>query len=161
MSRVFEGQMAGDGYRFAMVAARFNALFTEKLVEGCRDALRRHGVGDTDVDLAWVPGAVEIPLVCQRLAESEEYDAVIALGCVIRGATPHFDHVAQAASRGCAQVTLETGVPVVFGVLTTDTLEQAMERSGTKAGNKGFEAGMNAIEMVSLLRELPTDGGGS
>jgi 6,7-dimethyl-8-ribityllumazine synthase len=159
MSRVFDGRYDGDGARYGIVVSRFNGLFSEKLLEGCRDALRRHGVTDEDVDVAWVPGAIEIPLVCQRLADSNKYEVVIALGCVVRGATPHFDHVAQAAARGCSQVALESGVPVIFGVLTTDTLEQAMERSGTKAGNKGFEAGLNALEMADLMRQLPSEEG--
>ncbi|HEX9642150.1 MAG TPA: 6,7-dimethyl-8-ribityllumazine synthase [Candidatus Krumholzibacteria bacterium] len=159
MSRVFEGRFDGDGARYGIVVSRFNGLFSEKLLEGCRDALRRHGVTDDDIDVAWVPGAIEIPLVCQRLAESNKYEVVIALGCVVRGATPHFDHVAQAAARGCSQVALESGVPVIFGVLTTDTLDQAMERSGTKAGNKGFEAGLNALEMANLMRQLPAEDG--
>jgi len=156
MGALFEGRLGSEG-RFAIVVSRFNALFGEQLLQGCRDGLRRHGVADDNVDVAWVPGAIEIPLVCQRLAESGRYDAVIALGCVVRGATPHFDVVAQNVARGCAQVSLDLGVPVIFGVLTTDTLEQAMERSGTKAGNKGFDAALSALEMVDLLRRLPED----
>lgn len=159
MSRIFQGNFSAGDARFGLVVSRFNGLFSEKLLEGCQDAFRRHGVSDADFDVAWVPGAVEIPLVCQRMAESEDYDVIVALGCVVRGGTPHFDHVSQAVSRGCSQVSLESGVPVVFGVLTTDSLEQAMERSGTKAGNKGFEAGMSALELADLMRQLPGGAG--
>jgi len=155
MGQVFEGRLIGEGLRFALVVARFNAFITEKLLEGARDALRRHGVADEDVDVAWVPGSFEIPLVAQRLAESGRYSAVICLGAVIRGATPHFDYVAAEAAKGVAAVGLSTGVPTIFGVLTTDTIEQAIERAGTKAGNKGFGAAMAAIEMADLLRVLP------
>jgi 6,7-dimethyl-8-ribityllumazine synthase len=156
MGAIFEGQL-GSGGRFALVVSRFNSLFSQQLLAGCQDALRRHGVQESDIDVAWVPGAVEIPLVAQRLAESGRYDAIIALGCVVRGATPHFEHVAHMVSRGCAQVALELGVPVIFGVLTTDNLEQAMERAGTKAGNKGHDAALQALEMVDLLRRLPEE----
>ena len=151
-----EGHFGDPGGRFAIVAGRFNELVVDPLVQGCVDALRRNGVDPEGgrVDLAWVPGAMEIPLVCQRMAASGRYAAVIALGAVIRGATPHFDVVVSAVNSGCSRVSLETGVPVIFGVLTTDTIEQAIERSGTKAGNNGFKAGLAAIEMASLLGRL-------
>jgi 6,7-dimethyl-8-ribityllumazine synthase len=155
MSTLFEGKLSGEGVRVGIAVARFNSLFGEQLLAGCKDGLLRHGVNESDIATAWVPGAMELPLICQKFAEGGEYDAVIALGCVIRGATPHFDHVATGVSRGCAQIGLDTGVPVIFGVLTTDSLEQAMERSGTKAGNKGFDAAMAALEMCDLLSQIP------
>ncbi len=155
MSRIFEGRLDGRERSFAIVVGRFNALFSEQLLKGCLDGLERHGVDPERIDVVRVPGAWEIPLVCHRLAESAEYDAVIALGVVVRGGTPHFEHVATAVSRGVAEAAMESGVPVIFGVLTTDTLEQAMERSGTKAGNKGFDAAVAALEMADLLDQLP------
>jgi 6,7-dimethyl-8-ribityllumazine synthase len=142
------------GARFAIVASRFNAFIVERLIEGALDALTRHGVDTARVTIVRVPGSWETPLVCARLAESEKFDAVIALGAVIRGATAHFEYVASEAAKGVASAALETGVPVLFGVLTTDTIEQAVERAGSKAGNKGFDAAMSAIEMVSLDRAL-------
>ncbi len=149
MARTIEGHLVDTGGRFAIVAGRFNDFITSHLIAGCEDALRRHGVEvDERVDLIWVPGAFEIPLICK---------AVIALGAVIRGSTPHFDYVASEVSKGVAHVSLDAGVPVIFGVLTTDTIEQAVERAGTKAGNKGFEAGMSALEMASLLTALRTE----
>lgn len=155
MPRTLEGQLTDPGGRFAIVAGRFNTFITNPLIAGCEDALRRHGIDpDERLDLIWVPGAFEIPLVCQAAARSGRYDAVISLGAVIRGSTPHFDYVASEVAKGVGQVSLATGVPVIFGVLTTDTIEQAVERAGTKAGNKGFDAGVSAIEMVSLLRTL-------
>ena len=155
MARVIEGQLIDPGGRFAIVAGRFNDFITGRLVAGCEDALRRHGVDpETRLDIVWVPGAYEIPLVCKKVAASGRYRAVIALGAVIRGATPHFDYVAGEVAKGVAHASLDTGVPVVFGVLTTDTIEQAIERAGTKAGNKGFDAGVCAIEMGSLLAAL-------
>ncbi|HHY97686.1 MAG TPA: 6,7-dimethyl-8-ribityllumazine synthase [Firmicutes bacterium] len=154
MFRIYEGKLIGEGLRIGVVASRFNELVVKKLVEGARDALTRHGVADEDLELAWVPGAFEIPLVAQRMAESRKYDAVICLGAVIRGATPHFEYVAAEAAKGIAQVALKTGIPVIFGVLTTDNLEQSLERAGTKAGNKGWDAALSAIEMANLLREL-------
>jgi len=155
MPRVFEGHLIDPGGRFAIVGARFNNFIVEHLVDGALDALRRHGIdAEERVDVAWVPGAWEIPVVCKRLADSGRYDAIIACGAVIRGATAHFDFVAGQAASGTAAVASQTGVPVIFGVLTTDTIEQAIERAGTKAGNKGFEAGCTAIELVSLLRSL-------
>ena len=155
MGETFEGKLIGQGLRFGVVVGRFNEFITGKLLEGAQDALRRHGVAEEDVDVSWVPGSFEIPLVARRLAVSGRYDAVICLGAVIRGATSHFDFVAAEVAKGVATVGLSTGVPTVFGVLTTDTIEQAIERAGTKAGNKGFEAAMTAIEMANLLQALP------
>jgi 6,7-dimethyl-8-ribityllumazine synthase len=153
--QVYEGKLvAPTGARFAIAAARFNELIVDRLVEGAVDALRRHGVADGDISIAKVPGAFELPLLCQRLAASGKVDAVIALGAVIRGATPHFDYVCSSAASGCTSASTGTGVPVVFGVLTTDTIEQATERAGTKAGNKGADAAVAAIEMVSLGKRL-------
>jgi 6,7-dimethyl-8-ribityllumazine synthase len=151
----FEGNFATPKGRFALVAARFNHFIVEHLVGGAKDALRRHGVAEDAIDLVWVPGSFEIPLVAQRLAGSGKYAAVICLGCVIRGDTDHYDHVAGEAAKGIGQAALKTGVPVIFGVLTCDTLEQAINRAGAKAGNKGFDAGVTAIEMVNLLGQLP------
>jgi 6,7-dimethyl-8-ribityllumazine synthase len=152
---IFEGTFAPPSGRFALVAARFNQFVVERLVEGAQDAFRRHGVADEAIDLAWVPGSFEIPLVARRLAESGRYAAVVCLGAVIRGDTDHYDYVAGGAANGIAQASLATGVPVIFGVLTCDTLEQAINRAGAKAGNKGFEAALTAIEMVNLLKHLP------
>ena len=151
---VYEGMLTGRGLRFGIVVGRFNEFVGGKLLEGARDALVRHEVGDDDIDVAWVPGSFEIPLAAKHLAGSGRYDAVICLGAVIRGATAHFDYVAAEVSKGVAAVGLDTGVPVIFGVLTTDTIEQAIERAGTKAGNKGFEAAVSAIEMANLLKRL-------
>jgi 6,7-dimethyl-8-ribityllumazine synthase len=151
----YEGSLSGAGLRVAVVASRFNDTITQRLVDGATDALRRHGVDDDSVDVVWAPGAFELPLVASRLASSGGYDAVVTLGAVIRGATGHYDFVAGQCAAGIQRVSLDTGVPVVFGVLTTDTIEQAVERSGTKSGNKGFEAAMTAIEMANLLAGLP------
>ena len=148
------GDFTTPAGRFAIVAGRFNALVGEALVSGCRDALARHGVAASSVDLAWVPGSFEIPLVAQTMAASGRYQAVICLGCVIRGETPHFDMVAGQAAAGVMRASLETGVPVIFGILTTDTVDQALNRAGLKAGNKGADAAMAAIEMVNLLAAL-------
>ena len=142
------------GTRFGVVAARFNDFITDKLLAGCIDFLVRHGAEQDNIDVAWVPGSFEIPLVAKRMAAGDRYQAVICLGCVIRGATPHFEHVANAVSRGVAAAGYDTGKPVIFGVLTTDTIEQAIERAGTKAGNKGADAALAAIEMVNLLERL-------
>ncbi len=155
MGTTFEGTLVGTGLRVAIVVSRFNEFITRQLLEGALDGLRRHGVAAEDVDVAWVPGAFEIPLVAQRLARSNKYDALICLGAVIRGATAHFDYVAGQAAAGVANVAVQAGVPVVFGILTTDTVEQAIERAGTKAGNKGYEAALAAIEMATLMRQLP------
>jgi 6,7-dimethyl-8-ribityllumazine synthase len=150
----FEGNLIGTGLRIGIAAARFNDAVVSRLVAGAHDALVRHGVADADIDLAWVPGAYELPQVAHRLAVSGRYDAVVCLGVVIRGATAHFDYIAGPTAQGIAAVSRETGVPVTFGVLTTDSIEQAIERAGTKAGNKGADAGVAAIEMASLLQAL-------
>jgi 6,7-dimethyl-8-ribityllumazine synthase len=151
----FEGSLvAPDGSRFAIVASRFNEAIVRRLLEGAQETLARHGADPELVDVAWAPGAFEIPIVASRLAGSGRYDAVICLGAVIRGATAHFDYVAGPVASGCSRVALDTGVPVLFGVLTVDTLEQAWERAGTKAGNKGSEAASGAVEMVSLMRQI-------
>jgi len=149
--RTIEGGLTIEGGRFAILVTRWNAFITESLLKGALDGLRRHGVKDETIRIVWVPGAYELPLVAQKLAQREEYDAIIALGAVIRGSTPHFDYVAGEATKGLASVGLDFGLPVIFGVLTTDTIEQAIERAGTKAGNKGFEAAVTAIEMVNLI----------
>ncbi len=155
MPIVYEGTFAPPPGRFALVAARFNQFVVEHLVGGALDGLKRHGVADEAIDLVWVPGSYEIPLVTRRLAAGGKYAAVICLGAVIRGDTGHYDHVAGEAARGVAHAAQATGVPVVFGILTCDTLEQAINRAGAKSGNKGFEAALTAIEMVNLLRQLP------
>ncbi len=154
MSSVFEGALLGKGLKVAVVVARFNEFITGKLLSGAQDALTRHGVAEADIDVAWVPGSFEIPLVAQKLAMSKKYDAVICLGTVIRGATPHFEYIAAEVSKGVAKVGLDSGIPVMFGVITSDTIEQAIERAGTKAGNKGFDAAVGAIEMANLLKKL-------
>jgi 6,7-dimethyl-8-ribityllumazine synthase len=151
---VFEGFLSGEGLRFAVVVSRFNEFISSKLLSGARDCLTRHGANSENVDVAWVPGAFEIPLIAQRLAVTKRYDAVICLGAVIRGATPHFEYISAEVSKGIAAVALETEVPVAFGVLTTDTIEQAIERAGAKAGNKGWDAALSAIEMVDLFKKL-------
>jgi len=151
---IYEGKLIGQGLKFALVTGRFNEFIGGKLLEGAKDALLRHGVEASDIDEAWVPGAFEIPLVAKRLAESNKYDGVICLGAVIRGATSHYDLVSNEVAKGLASVSLDSGVPVMFGVLTTDTIEQAIERAGTKAGNKGFEAAVSAIEMANLLKSI-------
>lgn len=152
--RTLEGKLAGEGLNIALVVSRFNSFITERLLEGALDCLRRQGVREDDLTVARVPGSWEIPLVAKNLAFSRAYDAVICLGAVIRGSTPHFDYVAAEVSKGIAQVSMESGVPVLFGVITTDTLEQAVERAGTKAGNKGYAAAEAAIEMVNLLKDM-------
>jgi 6,7-dimethyl-8-ribityllumazine synthase len=146
--------LTGRGRHIGIVVARFNEFISGKLLDGARDGLVRHEVADDDIEVAWVPGSFEIPLVAQRMARSGRYDAVICLGAVIRGATPHFDYVAAEVSKGIANVALATGVPVIFAVLTTDTIEQAIERAGTKAGNKGFDAALTALEMANLLGQI-------
>lgn len=154
MAKIYEGGLVAEGLKFGVVAARFNEFITNKLVGGAMDALTRHGAAAGDIEVAWVPGAFEIPLVAKRMAESKRYDAVICLGAVIRGNTPHFDYVCAEVSKGVAHVGLTSGVPTIFGVLTTETIEQAVERAGTKAGNKGFDAAVSAIEMANLLKGL-------
>src|SRR5438105_5498985 len=158
MPTILAGDFSPLPCRFALVAARFNHFVVEHLVNGALDGLKRHGVGDDGIDLVWVPGSYEIPLVAQRLAASRKYAAVICLGAIIRGDTDHYDYVAGEAAKGVAQASLATGVPVIFGILTCDTLEQAINRAGAKGGNKGFEAALTAIEMVNLLRQLPEGG---
>ncbi len=154
MARYFEGNLKGDGRKIGIIVARFNSFISEKLLEGAIDALVRSGVSDDDISVARVPGAFEIPLVAQQMAAGKNYDAVICLGVVIRGATPHFDYVAGEVAKGTAQVMLNTGVPVLFGVLTTETIEQAIERAGSKAGNKGSEVAIGALEMINLMENL-------
>lgn len=151
---IIEGKLLAEGSRFAIVNARFNEFITNKLLGGAVDALHRHGASDQNITVAWVPGAFEIPLVAAKLARSGSYDAVICLGAVIRGSTPHFDYVCSEVTKGVAHVGMETGVPTIFGVLTTETIEQAIERAGTKAGNKGFDAAVSAIEMINLLKQI-------
>jgi len=155
MPKTIQGDLSAKGIKVGIVAARFNDFITARLVDGAMDGLVRHGAADADIDLARVPGAYEIPLVAQRMARSKKYDVVICLGAVIRGATPHFEYVSGEVSKGVAAVSLETGVPVIFGVLTTDTIEQAIERAGTKSGNKGWDAALSAIEMANLMKQLP------
>ncbi|MBR4319057.1 MAG: 6,7-dimethyl-8-ribityllumazine synthase [Oscillospiraceae bacterium] len=152
--KVLEGFYEGKGLKIAIVASRFNEFITNKLVGGAEDCLRRHNVAEEDITLAWVPGAFEIPLIAKKLAKSGKYDAVICVGAVIRGATSHYDYVCAEVSKGIANVSLETEVPVLFGVLTTDTIEQAIERAGTKAGNKGYDCAMSALEMIQLLGKV-------
>lgn len=154
MPKSYEGHLVGDGLRFGIVVGRFNEFITQKLLGGALDALTRHGVADENVTVVWVPGAFEIPLMAKRMASSKQYDAVICLGTVIRGATPHFEYVASEVAKGVARASMETGVPVIFGVVTADTLEQAIERAGSKAGNKGFNAAVSAIEMANLLKQF-------
>ena len=149
-----EGKLLAEGQRIGIVAARFNEFITSKLLGGAVDAFVRHGGDESKLDVAWVPGAFEVPLVAKKMAETRKYDAVVCLGAVIRGATPHFDMVANEATKGIANVGLQTEVPVIFGILTTDSIEQAVERAGTKAGNKGFDAMNTAIEMVNLLKTI-------
>jgi 6,7-dimethyl-8-ribityllumazine synthase len=154
MARFIEGSLRGDGKKIGIVVARFNSFIAEKLLEGAMDSLIRSGVQADDIDVARVPGAFEIPLIAQKMAKSGRYDAIICLGAVIRGATPHFDYVAGEVAKGTAQVMLEVGTPVLFGVLTTETIEQAIERAGTKAGNKGSDVAIAALEMANLLSQL-------
>ena len=152
--KTFEGELQAKGLKFAIIVSRFNDFIGSKLLEGAIDALTRHGASDQDIDIVKVPGAYEIPLAAKKVAEKKKHDAVICLGAVIRGATPHFDYVAAEASKGIAQASLDTGIPIAFGVLTTDTIEQAIERAGTKSGNKGWDCAMVAIEMAQLFKKL-------
>lgn len=151
---IIEGKLLAEGHKIAIVAGRFNEIITNKLLGGAIDAFKRHGGDENNIDLAWVPGSFEIPLVAKKMAESKKYDAVICLGAVIRGATAHFEMVANETTKGIAAASLQTGVPVIFGVLTTDNIEQAVERAGSKAGNKGFEAVTTAIEMINLMKQI-------
>jgi 6,7-dimethyl-8-ribityllumazine synthase len=152
--RTYEGNLIAQGLKFGIVAGRFNEFIGGKLIAGALDALKRHGVEQEDIEWVWVPGAFEIPLAAKKMAKSLKYDAVICLGAVIRGSTPHFDYVASEVSKGIAQVSLQSEIPVIFGVLTTDSIEQAIERAGTKSGNKGYDAAVTAIEMANLLKQL-------
>lgn len=157
MSRLFSGNLVGTGLRIGLVASRWNDFIGSKLLEGAKDALIRHGVAENEIDVAMVPGSFELPLIAKKMAKTNRYDAVVCLGVVIRGATPHFDYVAGEAAKGVAQAAWQSEVPVTFGVLTTDTIEQAIERAGTKAGNKGAEAATAAIEMANLIRQLQSE----
>jgi 6,7-dimethyl-8-ribityllumazine synthase len=157
MGREFQGELSGRGLRIAIVVSRFNELITTKLLAGARDALLRHGVSEDEFDVAWVPGALEVPIVAQRLAKTGRYDAIICLGAVVRGATAHFEYVAAGVAQGVSRLALESGVPAIFGVLTTDTIEQALERAGMKQGNKGWDAAVSAIETVNVIRALEAD----
>lgn len=152
--RTYEGNLIAQGLKFGIIAGRFNEFIGGKLVSGALDALKRHGVDENDIELTWVPGAFEMPLIAKKMAKTQKYDGVICLGAVIRGSTPHFDYVSSEVSKGIANVSLDTEVPVIFGVLTTDTIEQAIERAGTKAGNKGYDAAVTAIEMANLIKQL-------
>ncbi len=152
--KIYEGNLIGEGLKFGIVVGRFNEFIGSKLLGGAIDALKRHGVEEENIEIAWVPGAFEIPLAAKKMSNSEKYDGVITLGAVIRGSTPHFDYVSSEVTKGVAHVSLESNVPVIFGVLTTDTIEQAIERAGTKAGNKGYDAAMTAIEMANLLKQI-------
>lgn len=153
---VYEGNISGRGLKFAIVVARFNEFITSKLLSGALDALKRHDTDDENISVAWVPGAFEIPLVAKKLATTRKFDAIICLGCVIRGSTTHYDYVCNEVSKGVAAVGLQSGIPTIFGVVTTENIQQAIERSGTKAGNKGFDAAISAMEMANLLNNLPT-----
>ncbi|HRY13876.1 MAG TPA: 6,7-dimethyl-8-ribityllumazine synthase [Syntrophomonadaceae bacterium] len=153
MANVFEGKLIGDGQRFGVIVSRFNEFITNKLLSGCLDTLTRHGVDSNAIDIAWVPGAFEMPLAAQKMA-ARDYDAVICLGAVIRGATPHFEYVSAEVTKGIAQVGLNSGIPVIYGIITADTIEQAIERAGTKAGNKGSDAAITAIEMINLFKQI-------
>jgi len=154
MVRTIEGNLIAKGKKFGIIASRFNDFITKELVSGCLDMLTRHGANNEDLSITWVPGAFEVPLLAQRLAKSKSYDALICLGTVIRGSTPHFEYIASEVAKGIAKVSLDTGLPVIFGIITADTIEQAIERAGTKEGNKGRDAALSAIEMVNLLTQL-------
>ncbi len=154
MNKHFEGVLLGKGLKFGLVVSRFNEFITKKLLDGAQDALLRHGANQEDIEIAWVPGSFEIPLVAKKLAQTKRYDAVICLGAVVRGGTPHFEYIAAEVTKGIAKVSLDTGLPVIYGVITADTLEQAIERAGTKMGNKGFDAAVTAIEMANLLKSI-------
>lgn len=154
MSKIIQGDLSGKGLKIGIVAARFNDFITSRLVEGALDGLQRHGVSENDIEIVKVPGSYEIPLAAKMLAQAKKYDAIICLGAVIRGATPHFEYVSAEVSKGVAAVSMETGSPVIFGVLTTDTIEQAIERAGTKSGNKGWDAALSAIEMANVVKQM-------
>jgi len=154
VSKVFQGMLLGEGLKFGVVISRFNEFVTRKLLDGAQDALLRHGVKEGDIDVAWVPGSFEIPLIVGKLAQTKRYAAVICLGAVIRGETPHYEYIATEVTKGIAKIGLETGLPITYGIITADSLEQAIERAGTKAGNKGFDAAVDAIEMANLLNSI-------
>lgn len=154
MSKNYEGTLLGEGLKFGIVISRFNEFISLRLLEGAKDALLRHGVLENDIEIAWVPGSFEIPLIAKKMAQSKRYDAVICLGTVIRGGTPHFDYIASEVAKGIAKVGIEIELPVIFGIITADTIEQAIERAGTKQGNKGFDAAVSAIEMANLLKAI-------
>jgi len=154
MANLYEGKLVATGLKFGIVVGRFNDFISGRLLDGAMDALVRHGASDGNIDVAWVPGSMEVPVVAKKMATSGKYDAVICLAVVIRGGTAHFDHVCNAITRGVGTIQLETGVPTIFGVITTDTIEQAIERAGTKSGNKGFSAAMSAIEMANLMKQM-------
>ena len=158
MTTTYEGNLIAEGLRFAVAVSRFNEMITRRLLSGALDALARHGADEDQIDVAWVPGGFELPMAAQRLAESGRYDAVICIAAIIRGATPHFDYVAGEVSKGIAKIALETGVPTIYGVVTADNIEQAIERAGAKAGNRGFDAARSAIEMANLMKALPKSG---
>jgi 6,7-dimethyl-8-ribityllumazine synthase len=154
MKKVYQGGLLAQGLKFALVVSRFNEFISSRLLDGAQDALLRHGAKEEDIEIAWTPGSFEIPLIAQKLAESKKYSAVICLGAIIRGGTPHFDYIAAEASKGIAKASLDTGVPVIFGIITADTLEQAIERAGTKEGNLGAKAAVGGIEMANLIKSL-------
>jgi 6,7-dimethyl-8-ribityllumazine synthase len=156
MKKVYQGALLAQGLKFALVVSRFNEFISSRLLDGAQDALLRHGAKEEDIEVAWTPGSFEIPLIAQKMAESKKYSAVICLGAIIRGGTPHFDYIAAEASKGIAKASLDTGVPVIFGIITADTLEQAIERAGTKEGNIGAKAAVGGIEMANLLKSLAT-----
>jgi len=154
VGKILQGVLLGEGLKFGVVVSRFNEFITRKLLDGAQDALLRHGVSDGDIDIAWVPGSFEIPLIVKKLAQTKKYDAIICLGAVIRGETPHYEYIAAEVTKGIAKVGLDTELPVSYGIINTDSLEQAIERAGTKAGNKGFDAAVDAIEMANLLKNI-------
>jgi 6,7-dimethyl-8-ribityllumazine synthase len=154
MKKVYQGALLAQGLKFALVVSRFNEFISSRLLDGAQDALLRHGAKEEDIEIAWAPGSFEIPLIAQKMAESKKYSAIICLGAIIRGGTPHFDYVAAEASKGVAKVSMDTGVPVMFGIITADTLEQAIERAGTKEGNLGAKAAVGGIEMANLIKSL-------
>jgi 6,7-dimethyl-8-ribityllumazine synthase len=154
MSKIYQGMLAGKGFKFGIVIARFNEIITSRLLEGAKDSLIRHGTAEQDIDVAWTPGSMEIPIAAKKMIETGKYNAIICLGCVIRGGTPHFEYVASEVNRGISRLSLDTGVPVIQGIITADNLEQAIERAGAKQGNKGFAAANSAIEMASLIKSF-------
>jgi len=156
MAKQYEGMLLGKGLKIGVIISRFNEVITTRLLDGAKDGLLRHGVAEQDIDVAWTPGAMEIPLVAKKMAQVGKYDAIICLGCVIRGGTPHFEYVASEVNRGVARISLELGLPVIQGIITSDTLEQAIERAGAKEGNRGFKAAMSAIEMSNLVKSIST-----